>query len=414
MKFAKFPWMAVALFCAGCSTSKPPPAPPGASFAEFDRRAQAGETLSVVFYGGALTWGANSSDPSKTSFRALLENYLRERYPRTRFRFLNAAIGGGSKLGMFRLKRDVLAHHPDLVFLDFTLDDNPDGVDRETLTSYERLLIELIQADIPVMQVFFGFKRDFGTNWKPLLPVRLRDHLEMARLYRTGVGNAAYPTQSFLADGKHDVDEIWPFDHTYPNDIGHQIIFESLRDGLEEAIRQKRICSTPLFPVFADHYTMTTQIYLSELPLPEGWDRAESFSKPPAGVANPWLREVVVCDAGDQNEVQPLQLAFTGTSVGIIGEADESGLGFRVVLDGKILPYREKKTAAPAVKIWPTTTETYGGGKLFFWRELADHLPSGAHTLEIHPVFSDEGTAGQLRLESICVAGEPPIGTRLR
>ena len=407
--------LAVVLFgLYGCATPKPPPPPPpGASFEEFDRRARGAGPVSVVFYGGALTWGSNASDPLRTSYRALMEEYLRERYPQTVFDFHNAAIGGGSKLGMFRLRHDVLRHRPDLVILDFTVEDNPDGTDRETLTSYERILNDLIHADIPVLQVFFAHRRDFGANWKPVLPVRMRDHIELARLYRTGVANAATPMQTFITEGRHPLEEIWPSDHVYPNDLGHRVIFESVRDGFDEAVRQKRVCSAPLFPVFADHYSTMTQIFFTELPLPAGWDRGASFSHPPVGVANPWLRPLVICGNEESEAVQPLQVAFTGTTVGLVGEADESSMGFRVVLDGKPLPYREKKDSRPQ-GIWPTSTEDYGGGKLFFWRELADHLASGPHTLEIHPVFSEESGSGQLRLESVCVAGEPPGGIKVR
>jgi len=42
---------------------------PSASFAEFDRKARAGEPLSVVFFGGSLTFGANASNPETTSWR---------------------------------------------------------------------------------------------------------------------------------------------------------------------------------------------------------------------------------------------------------------------------------------------------------------------------------------------------------
>ena len=92
------------------------------SFENFDKRAKAGENLTVAFLGGSLTWGANSTDPQKTSYRALISRKLAETYPKAHFTFIDAAIGGtGSQLGAFRLQRDVLAYKPDLVFLDFTL-----------------------------------------------------------------------------------------------------------------------------------------------------------------------------------------------------------------------------------------------------------------------------------------------------
>ncbi|HEY3418513.1 MAG TPA: SGNH/GDSL hydrolase family protein, partial [Armatimonadota bacterium] len=75
------------------------------SFAEFHRRAENGDTLTVAFLGGSLTWGARASDPQMTSYRALLSQRLEQTYPRAHFRFIDAAIGGtGSQLGAFRLQ----------------------------------------------------------------------------------------------------------------------------------------------------------------------------------------------------------------------------------------------------------------------------------------------------------------------
>ncbi|MFA6293503.1 MAG: SGNH/GDSL hydrolase family protein, partial [Victivallales bacterium] len=122
----------LAMSSASLSAADAAVKPPAASFAEFDRKAKAGENLSVVFFGGSLTWGANASDPLKTSFRGLMGKYLTEKYPKAHFSFHDAAIGGtGSDLGLFRLERDVLSKKPDLVFLDFTVNDGYDQKDVE-------------------------------------------------------------------------------------------------------------------------------------------------------------------------------------------------------------------------------------------------------------------------------------------
>src|SRR5258707_8493849 len=84
------------------------------SFADFDRRAKAGERLNVVFFGASLTWGANASDPLLYSYRACMARKLEELYPQAHFKFCDAAIGGtGSQLGVFRFDRDVFARQPD-------------------------------------------------------------------------------------------------------------------------------------------------------------------------------------------------------------------------------------------------------------------------------------------------------------
>ena len=71
---------------------------PTASFADFDRRAREGAELSVVFFGGSLTWSANASDPNRTGFRPLVAEWLRRKYPAARFRFHDAAELWGMKV----------------------------------------------------------------------------------------------------------------------------------------------------------------------------------------------------------------------------------------------------------------------------------------------------------------------------
>src|SRR3978361_1092161 len=69
-------------------------------FADFDRRARAGEHLNIVFFGASLTWGANATDPQVSSYRADAARRFEEAYPDAHFRFFDGAIGGtGSQLG---------------------------------------------------------------------------------------------------------------------------------------------------------------------------------------------------------------------------------------------------------------------------------------------------------------------------
>ena len=94
------------------------------SVASFCERAQKGDRLTVAFLGGSLSWGANATDPNKASWRALIGRRLEERYPDAHFKFVDAAIGGtGSGLGIFRLERDVIPYKPDIVFVEWLVND---------------------------------------------------------------------------------------------------------------------------------------------------------------------------------------------------------------------------------------------------------------------------------------------------
>ena len=139
---------------------------PSPDFSTFDQKARNGDALCVIFLGGSLTWGAQSTNPMETSYRALVEKKLIATYPGAHFRFWDAAIGGtGSQLASFRLERDVLSQKPDLAFLEFTINDDPyPEPSPSRLASYESLVRRLVQSGIPVVQVILPAKKDVLCN----------------------------------------------------------------------------------------------------------------------------------------------------------------------------------------------------------------------------------------------------------
>jgi lysophospholipase L1-like esterase len=379
-----------------------------ASFEAFDRMARDGQPLSVVFFGGSLTWGANASDPQRTSYRALMGQYLQARYPKSSFTFTDAAIGGtGSKLGMFRMDRDVLSHHPDLVFLDFSANDGLETRDLPTLASYECLVREMVGRGIPVMQVFLGFKYCFGDNWHPEALPRVIAHRELAAAYHTGVGDSFPFVQDQLTSGKADINQLWPFDGAHPDDPGYRLFFEAVRNGFEEAVADKRICVVPPKPVFSDQYSTRKRIRLAEQTPTPGWQVAKTYRTSAwfDGLSSRWMDDVLMCDVKDAATVKPITVQFAGTFVGLFGEADQDGLSFKATVDGKPLLYQESPKTEPT-EIWPWNSKRVGNARLFMWRELSDQLSPGSHTLVIQPVFPEGTKVGQLRIESVCAAGE--------
>jgi lysophospholipase L1-like esterase len=389
-----------------------------ADFAAFDARAQKGEALSVVFFGGSLTWGANASDPQRTSYRALMGQYLRQHYPKSSFTFVDASIGGtGSMLGMFRLDRDVLSHDPDLVFLDFTLNDNLWGTEPQPLASYEIILRELIGRGVPVVQVFMTDRSQALPNADLSRLHRYEDHVKLAKAYGTGVGDVLQSLHQKVGSGAADPKVLWPFDGIHPDDPGYRLFFEAVRDGYESAVREKRVCSVPAKAVFSDDYATRQRIRLVDSPLPKGWERAKTYRTSLwfDGLSSRWMGDVAMCDAKHGDQIEPLRVEFSGTFVGVFGEADQNGMGFRATVDGKPLLFHPNKKLPPS-EIFPFDTSRFGEGRLFIWRPLSEDLPPGKHVLEIMPEVpapttkEAQQTGGkkatrQLRIESICVAG---------
>lgn len=85
---------------------------------------RAGRPVSVVFFGGSITWGGNCSDIETHSYRALVGKWLRGRLGGIPVTLVNAGMGGtGSDVGCYRLDEHVLSHAPDLVFIEFAIND---------------------------------------------------------------------------------------------------------------------------------------------------------------------------------------------------------------------------------------------------------------------------------------------------
>ena len=77
---------------------------------------RAGREVTVAYLGGSIT--------AMNGWRNKTTDWLKTTYPKATFKEIHAAIGGtGSDLGVFRLGRDVLAHKPDLLFVEFATND---------------------------------------------------------------------------------------------------------------------------------------------------------------------------------------------------------------------------------------------------------------------------------------------------
>jgi lysophospholipase L1-like esterase len=364
-----------------------------ASFTDFDRRARAGEKLNVVFLGGSLRGGAAATDPMLTSYRALIGKRLQEFYDNPRITPHDAAIGGtGSQLGVFRLERDVLRHKPDLVFVEFAVNDHPFSIYPGRLEAYEAIVRRLVLAGIPVVQGLLAVKQDLAPD-----PVEKRvldpEHKKISQAYHTGLGDTVTLMRAKVATGEAKADGLWyPFDSTHPNDAGYALYAEAMWNGFRQAVDEKRVCRAPEKMLHPDTFTRLVRQKVSGLAaLPEDW---EVGIPTPWGVAfdfymSRWFDDVVIATHG----AGPLRVVFDGSFVQLFGEATEKSGKIRILIDDH---------PAKGEAITDGVLDLKGNG-MHYVRVLAENLdPSHPHTLDIVPLLEKDQ---EFRLESICVAG---------
>ena len=387
--------------CAGASTATP-------SFESFAQRAEAGDRLTVVFFGGSLSWGARASNPQTTSYRAIVGRQMEAQYPQAQLKCIDAAIGGtGSQLGAFRLDRDVLAYEPDLVFLDYTLNDGAYETTPDTLASQEAIVRRLItEAHCPVIQMFLA-ARSFVTDGTTEKMKRRTAHLEIAKAYNVPCGDAITLMQDKHKKGEIDLDAIWTpesFDTCHPGDKGYAMYAEAAWAAFNQAVADKVVCSAPQAMLNADTYTHVARVRLSSLaPLPPGW-RVTAPSTDYCAfdfLMTRWLDDLTVAanfipkDRSKTEPIEPakpLKLGFRGGTVLLFGQSSPRSAKGKLTIDGK-------ETQFATCQLGPNNT-----GRMV--HVAATGLdPAVDHSLEIVPVFGAPEQPLEVCIESVCVAG---------
>jgi lysophospholipase L1-like esterase len=384
------------------------------SFQEFDRRAKAGERLNVIFFGASLTWGANATDPGETSYRAQLAHRLDMAYPKAHFSYRDAAIGGtNSQICVFRLQRDVLSHHPDLVFLDFTANDDIYLDTPAPLAAYESLVRRIIvEGRCPLVQVIFPFESNIGAGEMARMK-RREAHLAISRAYGTAVGDAVRLITDQVQGGHTTPKQLWPLDGTHPGDEGYALFAEAAWRGLRDGIDRRLVPAASEKMLFAPPYMKWNRARISTLGiLPSGWKVGQTnrVSAWYDSLMSRWLDDEVILDyhpprdgAGPAPVPASLRVKFHATTVQLLGEGTPKSGKYRAILDGR--PLDRNGDPAKGNEFDAGELARLAGGNVRYTQTLITDLdPNIEHTLVIEPTFAANGEQ-ELRLESICIAG---------
>ena len=79
--------------------------------------------VKVAYFGGSIT--------AHKGWRVQTFEWLQQQYPDTPMTMIPASVGGtGSIVGAFRADADLVAHHPDLAFIEFAVNDGGDARQR--------------------------------------------------------------------------------------------------------------------------------------------------------------------------------------------------------------------------------------------------------------------------------------------
>src|SRR5262245_15359588 len=206
----------------------------------FFDKLRANKPVTVAYLGGSVIAGAGASNPEKSSCRALINNWLRSHYPRNEISEINAAIPGtGSLYGALRARRDLIALKPDLVFIEFALNDA--GEDETAVKkAIEGLIRQLLVVPQPPEIVLL-----YATNAKRNIRTELPENV--AAYYQIPSIDFQIKTWELIDSGKITASSFWK-DGMHPTDAGHKIYAEIVTAFLSE---QENLSPTPLVGNFS-------------------------------------------------------------------------------------------------------------------------------------------------------------------
>ena len=173
-------------------------------------KARHGEPLTIGVIGGSITAGALASSAER-SYAASVLAWWRARFPQSETRLVNAGVGGtGSLSGTFRVQRDLLEAKPDVVIVEFAVNDAwVDGA------AYEGLLRQILaRPNAPAVILLFMMWQGGGNDQEMQSKVGAHYRLPMVSFR-----DALWPE---IAAGRIRWQD-YIVDTVHPNDAGHAL-----------------------------------------------------------------------------------------------------------------------------------------------------------------------------------------------
>ncbi len=183
-------------------------------FGKLFTRAGNGERLKVGFLGGSITQGALASTPQKC-YAYLVHLWLKEHFPDAEWEYINAGIGATtSQFGVARVESDLLRYQPDLVFLEYSVNDPNTEFFKETFEGTVRKILSA--GSRPALFMFNNAQYDGGGD-------SARVHNEIGCAYDLPVVSMKTSIYGEVLAGRILAPDISP-DNLHPNDKGHRMV----------------------------------------------------------------------------------------------------------------------------------------------------------------------------------------------
>lgn len=188
-----------------------------ARLAKAMEKARRGETVTIGFIGGSITEGTGASSSSKRYVNRIAD-WWQQAFPQAGIQLVNAGIGASdSVLGVHRVQEDILDAAPDVVIVDYAVNDNPDGeTNLLQKEAYENLIRRLLKAPSSPAVILLFMMEQTGKSAQGAQS-EIGAHYDLPMI---SYKDAVWPE---VQSGKYTWSQL-SADSVHPTDMGHGMI----------------------------------------------------------------------------------------------------------------------------------------------------------------------------------------------
>lgn len=287
-----------------------------------------GEDITIAFIGGSITYGIGTNDLSE-SFRVLVENWLEEEYG-VNVTAHNLAIPSAcSGLGAYCIEDDVLSHCPDIVFIEYAINDKyaRQHYSLEEISVNMETIIRKIREKNPNTDIALLYTTSAEVSMSAEFFDEAKVHEEIAEHYGVTSINIGYglrKIRGLVKSGSAAIDNRWLqffTDSCHTNKNGNITYADIIKECIESAFKaaENGVTLNKELPKQKNKALLDTEyIKTSEISL----KNSKGFKKSNIGwsVFEQYSGGYVYTDQAE-NE---LSIIFDGTSFGILGPVNRN------------------------------------------------------------------------------------------
>ncbi len=222
------------------------------------KKAENGEAVTVGVIGGSITQGSSATN-TENCYASRFFKWWKDKFAGAEINTVNAGIGGtDSYLGVHRVDDQLLNANPDVVIVEFSVNDSDKTMNKY---SYDSLVRKILSHESNPAVILLFTTQENGTSLQDV-------HKEIGTAYdlpMISYREAVYPE---VEAGTINWKDISP-DNIHPNDVGHDIIGQLLGRYLDGVYAEKDSAEAPApfdaKGVTGDYYKEAAMLDSSEI-----------------------------------------------------------------------------------------------------------------------------------------------------